>query len=71
MDFKAATDALTDLVRMRDLAAELGVSPNLLFRARMRKNAQYRSPPEGWQNALAQLAHRRAKELERRAKELT
>ncbi len=70
MDFKAATDALTDAVRMRDLAGELGVSPNLLFRARMRKNAHYRSPPEGWEKAVAKLARRRAKELERLAEEL-
>ncbi len=70
MDFKAATDALTDPVWMRDLALELGVSSNLLYRARMRSTVDYRSPPEGWEKAVVKLARRRAKELERLAKEL-
>ncbi len=70
MNFKAATDALTGRLRMRDLAKELDVSPNLLFRARMKKNGHYRSPPEGWEKAVAKLARQRAKELARLAKGL-
>ncbi len=69
-NFKAATDALTGGVRMRDLAKELDVSPNLLFRARMKKNGHYRSPPEGWEKAAAKLARKQAKELERLATRL-
>ena len=70
MDFKTATDALTDRIGLRDLAEEIGVSPNLLFRARLKKNGHYRSPPEGWRQAAARLARQRAKELEKLAKDL-
>ena len=71
MDFKVATDALTRSVRMRDLAKELDVSANTLFRARLKKNGSYRTPPKGWEKAAAKLARRRAKQLERLADRLT
>ncbi len=72
MDFKTTTDELRKHVGLRELAEELGVSPNLLFRARLKPNGDsYRSPPAGWEQAAAKLARRRAKELERLAKELT
>ena len=71
MDFKTATNELTRHMGLRELAEELGVSPNLLFRARMKKNGHYRTQPPGWEQAAAKLARRRAKELERLAKELT
>jgi hypothetical protein len=34
------------------------------------ENPAFRTPPVGWKTALAKLARRRAKELERLAKEL-
>ena len=71
MEFKTATTELMKHVGLRQLAEELGVSRNLLSRARLKKNGHYRTPPAGWQKALAQLARRRAKELEQLAKELT
>ncbi len=71
MDFKAATDALTDPIRMGTLAEELGVSPNLLFRGRLKPNGDsYRAPPAGWEQAAAKLARRRTKELEQLAQAL-
>ncbi len=70
MDFKTATNELTRYVGLRQLAEELGVSPNLLFRARMKKNGHSRTPPPGWQQAAAKLARQRAKELERLAEQL-
>ena len=72
MDFKTATDKLTKHVGLRELAEELGVTSNLLFRARMKPNGDsYRTPPPGWEQAAAKLARQRAKELEQLAKELT
>ncbi len=70
MDFKTATDELRKHVGLRELAEELGVSPNLLFRALLKPNGHYRTPPPGWEQAAAKLARQRAKELERLAKEL-
>ena len=71
MDFKAATNKLSKHVGLRELAEELGVSANLLFRARMKPNGDsYRSPPRGWEQAASKLARRRAKELEQLAKQL-
>ena len=67
MDFKTAMNELTQHVGLRELAEELGVSPDRLFWARMRTNG---SPPEGWQKAAAKLARRRAKELEQLAEQL-
>ncbi len=67
MDFKTAMNELTKHVGLRELAEELGVSPDRLFWALMTKNG---SPPEGWQKAAAKVARRRAKELEQLAKEL-
>ena len=71
MDFKTATNELTKHVGLKELAEELGVSSNLLFRARLKPNGDsYRSPPRGWEKAAAKLARRREKELGRLAEEL-
>ncbi len=71
MDFKTATNELRKHVGLRELAEELGVSPNLLFRAHLKPNGDsYRSPPDGWEQAAAKLALRRASELKELAERL-
>ena len=71
MDFRKATDALVDCCRLHDVAAALGCSYSTVTQARMdMENPAFRTPPVGWKKALAKLARRRAKELERLAEEL-
>ena len=69
-EFRKATDRLIESVTLADLARELGVSHGLLRQARLASSASsYRSPPAGWQVALAKLAERRAGELQELAKQ--
>jgi hypothetical protein len=57
MDFKEATDLLFQRVDHEKLAEVLGVSVASVRQARLRPDAAaHRSPPSGWQNAVAQLA---------------
>lgn len=71
MDFLAATDVLTKQLRLADLAAEAGVSADLMRKARMdQKNPGSRRPPKNWKEACARLARRRASELEALADKL-
>jgi len=71
VDFKAATDRMTGQVTHADLAGELGVSLPSIRQARLGSDAEgYRSPPPGWQSAVASLARKRAQELLERAEEL-
>ena len=61
MDFKKATDALFEPVGHADLARALGVSVALIRQARLNAEAAaHRSPPEGWEKAVADLAEKRA-----------
>ena len=72
MHFKVATDEIIACCRLGDVAEALDVSLSLVNKARMgRGDPSYRVPPNGWQETLARLARRRAKELEQLAKELT
>jgi hypothetical protein len=49
---------------LADLAKELGVSHGLLRQARLSSSASsYRSPPAGWEAAVAKLARERGGEL--------
>ncbi|HYW07455.1 MAG TPA: hypothetical protein VE913_10885 [Longimicrobium sp.] len=62
--FREATDRLIDTVSLADLAKELGVSHGLLRQARLSTSASsYRSPPAGWEAAVAKLARERGGEL--------
>jgi len=71
MNFKAATDRLTDRVTADDIAKAFRVARNTIARARLDPSSPaYRSPPEGWQNTLATLAMRRSAELKALANEL-
>lgn len=57
MDFKTATDRLTDRITADDIAEAFGVARNTIARARLdRTNAGHRPPPENWQPVLAQMA---------------
>jgi len=58
--FKKATDRLIGTLSLADLAEELGVSHGLLRQARLSTSASsYRSPPLGWEKAVAKLARQR------------
>ncbi len=71
MDFKVATDQIVECCRLSDVAKALDVSLSLVNKARMDiEDPHYRTPPLGWRHGLAQLARRRAKELERLATDL-
>lgn len=62
MDFRKATDALFARIDHADLARALGVSVALIRQARLGTNAlARRSPPEGWEKAVTQLAQDRIK----------
>ena len=71
MDFKAATDRLIPAVTLADLSAEIGTSNATVRQARLDpKGSSYRTPPAGWQKAIAKLARERAGELMKLAEEL-
>jgi hypothetical protein len=64
MDFKTATDRLTDRITADDIAEAFGVARNSIARARLeRSNPGYRPPPENWQPVLARLARERSRQL--------
>lgn len=62
--FRDVTDQLTAAVTLADLANEIRVSHGLMRQARLATSASsYRSPPAGWEQAVATLARRRASQL--------
>jgi hypothetical protein len=72
IDFKAATDTLFAKVGPEELAAELEGSPNAIRQARMDPAKDgHRSPPPGWEAAVARLARQRAAALVKLAERLT
>lgn len=71
MDFKTATDRLTDRITADDIAEAFGVARNTIARARLdRSNPGYRPPPVNWQPVLARLARERSLELKALADQL-
>jgi len=71
MDFKTATDRLTERVTADDIAQAFGVARNTIARARLEPTSSaYRSPPDGWQKVLARLARERSSDLTELAAEL-
>lgn len=71
MDFKTATDRLTERITADDIAEAFGVARNTIARARLeRSNPGYRPPPENWQPVLARLAREQGKVLNVLADEL-
>ncbi len=72
MDFKQATDRATSTcIALADIADAAGVKHHSVRRARLDpRTASYRSPPAGWEQAIAKLARERARELLGLAEEL-
>jgi len=57
MDFKTATDRLTERITADEVAEAFGVARNTIARARLeRSNPGYRPPPGGWEPVLARMA---------------
>ncbi len=72
MDYKEATDRLLEGITTADLASELGISPDAIERARLDPaTGDFRSPPIGWQAAVARLAGERALRLLKLKAEMT
>jgi len=68
MNFVHATSKLIEPLTLEDLAREIGVSHGLLRQSRLStSNPSYRTPPDGWEAAVAALARRRASDLDRLA----
>jgi hypothetical protein len=67
LDFIAASDALFEKMKPEDLAAAIGCSVSSVKQARMREGGGRRSPPPGWEAALARLARQKAAQLEKLA----
>ena len=71
MEFNEASDRLTACKTLGDVAREAGVSDGLIRQARLDpESSSYRTPPAGWQQAIAKLARERAGELVKLAEEL-
>jgi hypothetical protein len=71
VDFKAATDQLITRVTLPEIAAACGSSVNSIERARMDpESSSYRTPPAGWELAVAKLARERSGELQSLAEHL-
>jgi hypothetical protein len=71
MDFRTATDRLTERITADDIAGVFGVARNTIARARLDPaSAAYRSPPDRWQETLARVADERSRELKTLADEL-
>lgn len=71
MTFKEASDEVTRCVTLSEIAGALDRSDASIRRARLDpKSSSYRTPPPGWQRAIAGLARARAAELVELAEEL-
>lgn len=72
MGFLEASDTLTkSCPTLADIAREAGVSAGLIRQARLDPTSKsYRSPPSNWPAVVAELAERRARELQALAEEL-
>lgn len=65
LDFREASDQLTECVTHGEIAREAGVSVQSIRVARLdRGSSGYRSPPADWPAVLARVARRHAKKLE-------
>ncbi len=63
-DFVTATDALFARTGPEELAAALGCASNSIRQARMAEEKRgHRSPPPGWEAAVARLARQKAAQL--------
>jgi hypothetical protein len=72
VDFKEATDRLTERVTLADIAEACGSHPNSIDRARLEPDSKsYRSPPREWKPALAHLARAHGLKMLALAEELS
>jgi hypothetical protein len=71
MNFRNATDDLLKQTTLEDLASKLRVSIQAVRQARAAKDSTaHRSPPAGWEKAVATLAQERAAFYQKLAKRL-
>ena len=64
MNFKKSTDSLLEAVTLQDLAGALGVSVQAIRQARaVEGSTSHRTPPGGWEAAIAKLARRQAAKM--------
>ena len=72
VDFRTASGRATDAcITLADIAKETDIAPQTIRRARMDpSSSNYRTPPAGWEKAIAKLARERAGELLKLAEEL-
>jgi len=62
---------LNPAITLADLSAELGMSDAAVRQARLDpEGSSYRTPPGGWEQAVAKLARERAGELVKLAEDL-
>lgn len=69
-DFQSATDTLLAAPKLEELAEAIGCSLASVKQARMKAEGGRRSPPPGWEAAVARLARHRAAQLEKLAAKL-
>lgn len=70
-DFVSATDQLFEKTGPEDLAAILGCAATSVRQARVEAGKKgYRSPPPGWEAAVARLARQKAAQLQKLADRL-
>jgi len=70
-DFVAATDLLFGKTGPEDLAQALGCAPTSIRQARVDEGKKgHRSPPPGWEAAVARLARQKAVQLQKLADRL-
>lgn len=69
MTFREATDRILGIIDLRDLARCLGVTHQLILKARMTTENR-RRPPVGWEMAIRDLAAEKAAELREQAADL-
>jgi hypothetical protein len=71
MDFRGAVERLSARITTEEIAASLGASTYSVKQARLHAGSSAsRSPPSGWERALADLARERAGDLLALAEEL-
>ncbi len=71
VNFKTATDRMIPAITLADLSAELGMSDAAVRQARLDpESPSYRTPPVGWEVAIAKLCRGRGGELLKLAEEL-
>ena len=69
-DFQSATDALLAAPKLEELAVAIGCSIASVKQARMKAETGRRSPPPGWEAAVARLARQKAAQLQKLADKL-